>query len=153
MKNTSPRIALICSSWHEDLMKQLRENTLDRLNALQIKHVEMHFAPGCLEIPLLASKVAQRKDAPDALIALGILFRGNTDHYKFVLRSCSYGLMRVMLDTGKPITSAILAGDKSSIVNRAETRFTRVKRGAEAADAAFQMLKSIAKAEEKDGGS
>ena len=131
----NPRIALICGEWHTDVMQLLKQSAQEKLYKLELQNIEVYTAPGCLEIPLLAYTVAKRTVNPvDALVALGVVVRGETAHFEYVWRSCSDGLMRVMLDTQKPIGTAVLA------VESKQQAESRVDRGADAASAAVAMM-------------
>ena len=63
-------------------------------------------APGAFEIPLLAERLAAR--GCDAVVAIGAVVEGETDHYEHVTHQVSEGLMQVMLDAGVPVTFGIL---------------------------------------------
>lgn len=44
----------------------------------------------------------------DALIAIGVLIKGETMHFEYIADSVSHGLMRVQLDTGVPVVFGVL---------------------------------------------
>ena len=69
---------------------------------------EILTVPGAVELPILAQKVALEK-SPDAIIALGCVIRGETDHYDQVLCRSTDGLSRVSLDHSVPIIHGVLA--------------------------------------------
>ena len=60
---------------------------------------------GAFELPLIAQELAP---AHDAVVALGAVIEGETDHYEHIAHRASEGLMRVMLDTGTPVAFGIL---------------------------------------------
>lgn len=62
--------------------------------------------PGAFELPVVARAVA--RSGRDAVIALGAVVLGDTDHYEHVAHRASEGLMRVQLDTGVPVAFGIL---------------------------------------------
>lgn len=63
--------------------------------------------PGAFELPLAAAKLAETNHY-DALIALGVVVKGDTDHYDMICRACTDGLLRVMLDHQIPIAFEVL---------------------------------------------
>jgi 6,7-dimethyl-8-ribityllumazine synthase len=74
---------------------------------------------------------------PDVCLALGVIIRGETRHYKLVADAASQGLMRVALAARIPvINGVIVAGNE----RQARARCTgRIRRGAEFAQAALEM--------------
>lgn len=50
----------------------------------------------------------ERKDAFDAVIAIGVLIKGETMHFEYIAEAVSHGLMRVQLDAGVPVVFGLL---------------------------------------------
>ena len=63
-------------------------------------------APGAFELPLIAQKLA--RSGYDAVVCLGAVIEGDTDHYEHVAHRASEGLMRVQLDEGVPVAFGVL---------------------------------------------
>jgi 6,7-dimethyl-8-ribityllumazine synthase len=63
--------------------------------------------PGAFELPL-ACKLAAESGAFDAVVALGAVVRGDTDHYEHVAREAAAGLQRAALETRVPIAFGVL---------------------------------------------
>ena len=68
---------------------------------------------------------------PDAIIALGVVIRGETSHFELVTNTTYQGLMRIQLDTGIPISFGILACENIGQAKK------RINKGREAAQAAL----------------
>ncbi len=66
--------------------------------------------PGAIELPLMSQQLIRTHQC-DGVVALGCVIRGQTDHYQHVCRVAIDGLMRVMLDTGRPVTCGIITAD------------------------------------------
>ena len=49
------------------------------------------------------------KHAFDAVIAIGVLIKGETMHFEYIADAVSHGLMKVQLDTGVPVIFGILS--------------------------------------------
>ena len=64
---------------------------------------------GSFELPVV-SKAALEAGA-DAVVALGVIVRGETPHFDFVATAATDGLTRVALDTGKPVGFGVLTVD------------------------------------------
>jgi len=98
----------------------------------------VEWVPGALELPL-AAQIMIKQVKPDAIVALGCVIEGGTDHYEHVCRATIDGLMRVTLDTGVPVGNGVLT---VATLEQAEERAGgRVgNKGAEAALAALEMV-------------
>jgi len=100
--------------------------------ALLVEHV-----PGAFELPLAASVLARRRSV-DAVVALGCVIRGDTAHFDFVAGQCAYGLQRVMLDTGVPVSFGVLTVDtRAQALQRAAP--DALNKGGEALETALAM--------------
>lgn len=94
--------------------------------------------PGAFELPL-AARVAAASGRYDAVVALGAVVRGDTDHYEHVAREAAAGLQRAALDTGVPVAFGVLT------VRDVKQALARCapgpdNKGAEAARAALAMV-------------
>ena len=70
----------------------------------------MHDVPGTFELPL-AAKACAESGRYGALVCLGAVIRGETDHYDYVCEAATYGISRVQLDTGVPCAFGVLTVD------------------------------------------
>ncbi|CCW34660.1 6,7-dimethyl-8-ribityllumazine synthase [Chthonomonas calidirosea] len=133
------RIGIVVSRFNEFITKQLLEGALDTLkrHGAQTDKIEVVTVPGSFEISLAAHAMA-RTGRFDALIALGCIIRGATDHYEYVASSVVNGLNRVIERTGLPIAFGILTVESiEQAIERAGTKAGN--KGAEAALAAIEM--------------
>jgi 6,7-dimethyl-8-ribityllumazine synthase len=72
------------------------------------------------------------------VVALGCVIRGDTAHFELVAGQCAYGLQRVMLDTGVPVSFGVLTVDtRAQALERAAA--DSLNKGAEALDTALAM--------------
>jgi 6,7-dimethyl-8-ribityllumazine synthase len=104
-----PRIAVVSSSWHRDIVNQALQGMRDELarGGLARSQIDEFAVPGAFEIPLHVQKLAQgRRHA--AVIACGLVVNGGIYRHEFVAAAVIDGLMRVMLDSGVPVFSAVL---------------------------------------------
>lgn len=95
--------------------------------------------PGSFEIPVAAAAWAQRAvDKPDGIVALGLLWRGETTHADLIGAAVTHGLMRIALETGVPVIhEVIIVADSAQA--RARCLDAETNRGAEAAHTALEM--------------
>ena len=94
--------------------------------------------PGAFELPL-AARVAARSRRFDAVIALGAVIRGETDHYEHIAREAAAGLAAVARETGVPVGFGVLTvADEAQALARSAPG--PGNRGGEAARAAVAMV-------------
>jgi 6,7-dimethyl-8-ribityllumazine synthase len=107
--STRPRVAVISSSWHRDIVDNAREALLTEFerSSLPASQVEQFEVPGAFEIPLYAKKLAQTGRF-DAIIACGLVVNGGIYRHEFVASAVIDGLMRVQLESEVPVLSAVL---------------------------------------------
>jgi 6,7-dimethyl-8-ribityllumazine synthase len=130
------RVGVIRSRVNDAVTAGLTDGAVDYLESVGAV-VDLFEAPGAFELPLLAARVLDA--GCDAAVALGAVIEGETDHYDHVAHRASEGLMRVMLDTGKPVAFGILT------VRKEEHALERSRpgpgnKGAEAASAAVEAV-------------
>jgi 6,7-dimethyl-8-ribityllumazine synthase len=97
--------------------------------------------PGAFELPV-AARTAARSGRFDAVVALGAVIRGDTDHYEHIARETASGLARVALRTGVPVGFGVLT------VEREEQALARAavgpeNKGGEAARAAVATVHAL----------
>jgi 6,7-dimethyl-8-ribityllumazine synthase len=89
------------------------------------------------------SKAALENGA-DAVVALGVIIRGGTPHFDFVSNAATDGLVRVALDTGKPVGFGVLTlDDEQQGLDRAGLPDSKEDKGAEAAEAALATARIL----------
>src|SRR5205085_8961616 len=94
--------------------------------------------PGAFEIPLVAQRLAASKKYA-AVICLGCVIRGDTDHYDYVAGEAASGVGRAALATGVPVIFGILTCDTlEQAINRAGAKAGN--KGADAALTAIEMV-------------
>jgi 6,7-dimethyl-8-ribityllumazine synthase len=103
------RIAFVQSCWHKDLVDQCRATFVAELEQLGIaeSQVDLFEVTGAFEIPLHAKRLAE-SGAYDAIVAAGLVVDGGIYRHEFVAEAVISGLMRVQLDTGVAVISAVL---------------------------------------------
>lgn len=139
--NHSPiRFAIIVSEFNQEITSKLLEGSVSRLMALGVDKMDMTVihVPGAIEIPLTAQLLAKLKKYA-AIICLGAVIRGETDHYDYVCTQVSEGCQRVMMQFEIPVIFGILT------VNNIQQAYERAggkegHKGIEAADVAVKMI-------------
>lgn len=133
-------IGIAAAIWNQSITDRLVEGATKRLETMGVSKVTVLRVPGALEVPLAARSLVS--NGCDAVVAIGAVVKGETDHYDIVVRESSAGLSRVALDTGVPVANAILAvHDFSQAMDRAAEG--DANRGAEAAEAAVSTARAL----------
>jgi 6,7-dimethyl-8-ribityllumazine synthase len=134
------RIAICVARFNDLVTERLRTGARDALTAAGVAAdaiVDL-WVPGAFELPL-AARWAAESGRFDAVVALGAVIRGGTDHYEHVCTQTSRGLVEVQLRTGVPIGFGLLTcADLDQALARAGG--SDGNKGADAAQAALQML-------------
>ncbi len=134
------RVAVVSASFYGDLAAWLEDGARRGLAACGVAPdaSSFHRVPGCFELPL-ASRLLIDTGRYDAIVALGVVVRGDTPHFDFVAGECSRGIMDVQLATRVPIGFGVLTTENLA---QAEERAdpARGDKGFEAAVAALSVL-------------
>lgn len=135
VKGAGLRIGVVQSRFNELVCEGLRHACMTELLSQGVAEDDVFYmtVPGALEIPLALQMLAQTEEF-DALIALGVVIRGETYHFDLVSNESGAGVTKVSLDFNMPIVNAILTteNDEQAIARMAE-------KGAEAARVAIEM--------------
>lgn len=105
------RIAVVTATFNSSVTDGLKNGAIEFLEGARADEVRLVDAPGAFELPLLAQALARQ--GYDAIVCLGAVIEGDTDHYEHVAHRASEGLMRVQLETGVPVSFGILTTRKS----------------------------------------
>ncbi len=97
---------------------------------------DVRLVPGAFELPLVA-QTAARTGRYDAIVALGAVIKGETDHYEHIARESARGVMDASLSTGVPVAFGVLTVTKEAHAI-ARSRPGRHNKGREAAVAAVE---------------
>ena len=87
--------------------------------------------PGVFEIPVTISKNIKKYDA---FLALGCVIKGQTPHFDFISQATTNGIMKLSIESMKPIGNGII-----TCLNKSQA-IARKKKGREAAQAVISVL-------------
>ena len=134
------RIAIVAANFNQLVVDHLVAGALEGLkrHGVADEAIDVVRVPGSFEIPLVAQRVASTKQY-DAVICLGAVIRGETDHYEYVAGGAANGVAQAALSTGIPVIFGILTCDTlEQALNRAGAKSGN--KGHEAAVAAVEMV-------------
>ena len=141
-----PRFAFIHAQWHADIVLCGRDAFLAELARQQVgdDQVDVIAVPGAFEIPLHAQRLA-RAGRHAAIVACGLVVDGGIYRHEFVADAVIAGLMRVQLDTGVPVISAVLTPKNFHDHAEHQQFFAQhfVVKGTEAAQACLRTVHSL----------
>lgn len=106
---TFPTIATVSAGWHADLVGRAREGFVAEMQrrGWPPQALRHHTVPGAFEIPLRAQQLLRQREA-DLVVAFALVVDGGIYRHEFVASAVIDGLMRVMLDEGRPVLSVVL---------------------------------------------
>lgn len=127
------RLGVVASRFNQTLASKLLERAQEEARKLGAE-CSVVSVPGALEIPVALQWLAQTRRF-DALVAIGLVIRGETYHFEVVANESARGVMEVALECGLPIANGILTTEDEA---QAEAR---LEKGAEAVRVAVEMAK------------
>ena len=135
------RVGIVVSKWNSEITHALRDGAISVFNDAGIapKDLLIREVPGAFELPLAAQWMLNGEEPLDAVIAIGAIIRGETAHFDHVCQAASQGILRVGLDTGKPVVFCVLTDDHID-QSRARSGGKLGNKGIEAAVACLEML-------------
>ncbi len=137
------KVAIIVSRFNEFIGSRLLGGACDALkrHGVPEENVTVMWVPGAYELPLIAKKAAKSQKY-DAVICLGAVIRGATDHYDYVCAEVSKGIAQVSLETEIPVLFGVLTTDTiEQAVERAGTKAGN--KGFDVAVSAIEMINLI----------
>jgi 6,7-dimethyl-8-ribityllumazine synthase len=138
------RMAAVVAGFHREISERLLAGARARLaeSGLPDGHLEDFWVPGAFELPLAARTVAHRRRYA-AVIALGVVIRGETAHFDHICHAAASGLTAVSLETAVPCTFGVLTCETMEQAV-ARSGGDKGNAGEDAADAAVAMANLIA---------
>ncbi len=140
------RVAVVSARFNEVITRQLTTGAVETLERYGVKDEDISVAwvPGAFELPVVAKAFAESGQY-DAVICLGAVIRGETDHYNMVANQAASGIGAVGRETGVPTIFGVLTTDNmEQALNRSGGKSGNL--GSNAAVAAIetaQLIRSI----------
>jgi 6,7-dimethyl-8-ribityllumazine synthase len=111
-KPPAGRFAVVAAHFNKSVVDKLVAGALDGLLGQGVldEAIDLVWVPGSFEVP----QVAQRLSASGkyvAVICLGAVIRGETDHYEHVATAAATGIARAAISTGVPVVFGVLTCD------------------------------------------
>ncbi|HYO01600.1 MAG TPA: 6,7-dimethyl-8-ribityllumazine synthase [Mycobacterium sp.] len=134
-------LAIVASTWHTSICDALLEGARRTASASGIDDPDVIRVLGVIEMPVVAQQLAK---SHDAVVALGVVIRGQTPHFDYVCDAVTQGLTRVSLDEGTPVANGVLTtNDEQQALDRAGLPGSAEDKGAQAAAAALSTALTL----------
>src|SRR5262249_31763752 len=103
------RFAIVAAKFNQEVVQKLVDGSLQGLHERGVRDetIDLMWVPGSFEIPLVASRLAASAKYA-AVICLGAVIRGETDHYDHICNQAAAGVAQAALATGVPVIFGIL---------------------------------------------
>jgi 6,7-dimethyl-8-ribityllumazine synthase len=104
--------AICVATFYEDLAERLVNGAVEAFGEEGVAPSSVHTyeVPGAFELPL-AAKFAAESGRFAGVACLGVVIRGETNHYDYVCAEAARGIQRVQLDTGIPCAFGVITCD------------------------------------------
>jgi 6,7-dimethyl-8-ribityllumazine synthase len=99
------KLGIVGSRWHSNLVDHMVDRAQQAAKACGVDDVVVARVAGSVELPVIAQALAERCDA---VVALGVVIRGETAHFDYVCDAVTAGLNRVSLDARTPVAHGVL---------------------------------------------
>lgn len=137
------RVAIVVARFNEFVTRRLLEGALDTLtrNGVADSDISISWVPGSFELPVIAKSYGQTGRF-DAVICLGAVIKGETDHYEMVAGQAAAGISAAGRETGIPTIFGVLTTDNmEQAINRAGGKSGNL--GSNSAEAAIETARLI----------
>lgn len=141
MDASALRLAIVSSTWHAQICDALLDGARAVARDCGISEPTVVRVHGAIEIPVVAQELAR---SHDAVVALGVVIRGETPHFDYVCDAVTQGLTRVSLDLSTPVANGVLTTNtEQQAIDRAGLPGSAEDKGAQATAAALSTALTL----------
>jgi 6,7-dimethyl-8-ribityllumazine synthase len=134
------KVMIISAAWHLDICNDLIAGAQRALEQAEVGTVRVQYVPGSFEIPLAAQYAFEA--GFDAVVAVGLVLKGETPHFDYVCQGVTQGVIDVSLKYGKPIGYGVLmCNDLDQALARCGRPDSTEDKGYDSAVAALELLR------------
>ncbi|EID15040.1 6,7-dimethyl-8-ribityllumazine synthase [Mycobacterium xenopi RIVM700367] len=135
------KLAIVASTWHTEICDALLTGARKTAAEWGIDDPTVVRVLGAIEIPVVAQELARNHDA---VVALGVVIRGETPHFDYVCDAVTQGLTRVSLDASTPVANGVLTTNtEEQARDRAGLPTSTEDKGAQATAAALNTALTL----------
>lgn len=141
MDASALKLAIVTSTWHATICEALLDGARRVAADSGVAEPTVVRVHGAIEIPVVAQELAR---SHDAVVALGVVIRGETPHFDYVCDAVTQGLTRVSLDASTPVANGVLTTEtEQQAIDRAGLPGSAEDKGAQAAAAALSTALTL----------
>lgn len=130
----SVRLAIVVSEYHGEVTEAMLKASLETASRHRAPVTHTLRVPGVYDIPIAVRALLDREDV-DAVVTLGAVVRGETDHDQVIVHAVARALLDLEMSRGKPVALGITGPGETLEQARA-----RIDRGVHAVEAALKMV-------------
>lgn len=134
--------AIVAGQYNHTYTQGLVDNAQRELNELEPgANIRVVWAPGAFEIPLMVKLLAAQKKQ-SAILALGVVLQGETEHAALITQAVTKALLSISLEHSVPVINEVLLLQNEKQA-QARCLGTEINRGVEAARAAIASARTV----------
>ena len=130
--NKKYKFLIVASTFYPKITNGLLSGAISELNKSKLDY-DIFKVNGSLEIPVQISILLKKKKY-DAVIAIGCIIKGKTDHYEFIANAITNSLLSISVDNRVPVSNVVLTcSNQKQAEERSSKKLNRAKEGVMAA--------------------
>ena len=99
------RILIVSTSWNREIIDVMQEDVISELKGFNVNHIDSVEVPGAFELSQAAEKFIS---SYDAVLALGVIIKGETYHFEVLAHETARSLSQVSISNKKPVIFGVL---------------------------------------------
>ena len=99
------RILIVSTSWNKEIIDVMQEDAISKLKGFNVNHIDTIEVPGAFELSQAAEKFIS---SYDAVLALGVIIKGETYHFEVLAHETARSLSQVSISNKKPVIFGVL---------------------------------------------
>jgi 6,7-dimethyl-8-ribityllumazine synthase len=133
------KLGMVAAEFNYDVTMMMVERAKAEAEFLDVEITKTVMVPGVFEIPLAVQTLLEKTDV-DAVITIGAVIKGETDHDQIVISQASRQIADLSLKYNKPVAFGITGPNMTQL-----QAVDRIEKGRDVVDAAVKMLKRLEK--------
>lgn len=135
LDGTGLAVAVVQARFNPEVTEPLRDSAVAGLleKGVEERDIHVYSVPGAVELPLAAQRIAD-SGRVDAVVVVGAVIKGETDHYEYVCQMVADGCMKAGLALEVPIAFGVLTTQTE------ELAMARLDKGRDCAHCAIEMV-------------
>ena len=131
------RILIISTSWNQEIIDVMKEDAISNLQKYNVNKIDSIEVPGAFELSQAAEKFIE---SYDAVLALGIIIKGETYHFEVLAHETARSLSQVSISNKKPVIFGVLTTN-----NELQAKQRAQVKGSEYAKSLLKMIDLFSK--------